>query len=402
MMYHTSRDHDAHDDKIAVCLTLAGIISTLIGWLFFLASSQIADLMNQNLAAPWFRDMAWIIPAFTMNSVLTSWYRAKQNIETMVVFFEIIPMLTRLIGLTVLLLTTFSTGTIAYIFVASYALPFLILYLKKPMQPSVNIKNLELWDITYGAQSMLAQLVNKSIRNIVIFALGFFVTAGAIADFTLAMRLGQFLQMPKLAIAQLQIPRMGQFLKTKDNISLLQEFDIMRNVSLALTLFGTAAFIIASPIIFMMFPDYQNAFPVFMILASASIIRAGFGAIGGYLNIAGYAGYGLITNAATLAILMILLITLIPLLGIMGASIALTIAALLSMLSMAIVIKVKEQANTFKAPSILAMLISVITLALYSLFYAPEYIVALVLIACAFITVIPVFKSMKEVMKNET
>lgn len=395
IIYHTSRDHDKHNDKTAICLTLGAIIGIIAALLLSTIAKHISGAMNQPEALIWFQNMAWLIPTFTLNAILTSHYRAKQHISTMVIFFEIIPMAVRLIILTAILFMNLPTIWIAHAFTLSYALPFIILYIKKPYQPTVNINALSIWDMRYGAQAMLGQLLNKSIRNIVIFVLGFYVTAGAVADFTLAMRLGQFLQMPKLAIAQLQIPRMGQFLKSKDTDNLLNEFNIMRSVSLALTLFGTAAFIIATPIIFTLFDQYQSAFPIFVMLASASIIRAGFGAIGGYMTIAGYSGYSLISNLIALIILIALLLITIPIMGAMGAAISLTFAALLSMTLMAVIMIKKENSNTFSPSSTIAMILSVITLSLYAIFYAPTPLIIGALLTSATIAAIPLIKIIK-------
>ena len=366
LMYYISREPDAYQEKVSACL-LHGIgIGIVIALLENLCADALSQTMNKPKTGEWFKILAWIIPAFAANSILTSWYRARQDVPTMVVFFEIYPAALRLLLFTAILAMSLSPICIGYAYIASYAVPFIILFAKKPLPLTLNLSQFSLWDISYGFQSMLAQLVNKSIRNLVIFIVGFFVSAGAVAELTLAMRFGQFLQMPKLALAQLQIPRIGAFLKEKNQDGLLKEFNTMRNISLLATIAGTGALMLIAPLIFYIFPEYEAAYPLLLILAAASIIRAGFGAIGGYLNIAGYAGYGLITNTLTLMFLGISLLYFVPLYAGKGAALSLALAAFFSMAFMAWVIFKKEHVNTFAPIPLILTILSSAALIFYA------------------------------------
>jgi|GEM_PF-2599884 len=363
-LYHVSRDPGHHSEKTGLCLTYGIILGFAAAYAEIILAGNIAGAMGKPEAALWFQGMAMMIPAFVANAILCGHERARQNVPRMVLFYEVLPAALKMIGLGALIVTMqpgdvllagWTESQIGWVYTISYALPFGILFLMNPITPRLKPGLLSLWDLRYGAQSMLSQFANKSLRHVVLLILGFFASASVVADFALAMRFANFLQLPKLAISQLQVPRMGGYLKDKNMAALLHEFDLMRMAALSATILGCAALVLFAPLIFTIFGEYEDAYIIFLLLAVASIIQAGFGTIGNYITIAGYAGTNLAINMATLGVVMAGLYIAVPAFDAMGAGLVVIIGALFSMSLMALAALQKDGLNTVSVPALLVM-----------------------------------------------
>jgi O-antigen/teichoic acid export membrane protein len=383
VLYHVSRDHHAHTNKLGAALSYGLISGILAAIILTLLSPFIAASMHKPEMAPWFSFMAWIIPAYTLNSILCTWYRARQNIPVMVMYFEVWPLLSRLLFL--LLILTFSTGErwipAAYSF--SYLSPFIILYLRDPVKLRISPRNFTLWDMRYSAQMMVSQFMSKSVGNIVLFLIGVFAPATVVADYTLAQKFAQIIQIPKQILSQIQMPRMGAQIEKQQTSELMNEFHATRALSLAAAISGTALFILFAPLIFNMFEDFHHAYGLFLILAMGAIIMAGFGSTGNYIGIAGYAGSGLLINAASLMFLAAAVFILVPLYGGIGAAVAATLGSFVLMLLMMLAIRRRDNLDTLKLSAAIQMALCIITLSLAAAAIIPGPAAALALITVA-------------------
>src|SRR5690606_28200372 len=91
-------------------------------------------------------------------------------------------------------------------------------------------------------KSTAFQILNQPFRGLDIVVVGAFASASVVADYAIAVRLAQLLWVPKHAVAQLQVPRMGALLQKGDKNQLMLEYDAMRCLSL-LAVFGGCAFL---------------------------------------------------------------------------------------------------------------------------------------------------------------
>ncbi|MGH1398678.1 MAG: lipopolysaccharide biosynthesis protein [Alphaproteobacteria bacterium] len=334
ILYHVARDADnAHDNerRLGFYFSWLLVLAPLMSVVELALTPHIATAMGKPEAAQWFAAMAWIIPAFACNALLSNFYKAQQKIGDFVVFFEVMPMAIRLIGFMIMIVLGLPADLAAAVFIASYALPFIVLWARRPIMPNLDFSYASAWDFSYGTKTMLAQFANKSINNLVVFILGFFVSAGAIADLSVAVRFSQFLQMPKLALVQLHKPRIGQWFAKGDREALLVEYRGVQVISLAGTLVGCIAFLFLAELALSLFGDYESALPLLFMLAAASVVRAAFGAAGEYIGMAGRANQALGVNILILGSVAGVIVALVPAVGIVGAAAALVIGALIGM-----------------------------------------------------------------------
>ena len=383
VLYHVSRNHNAHTDKLGAALTYGFISGTTMAAILAVLAPFIAGVMHKPEMAQWFSSMAWIIPAYALNSILCTWHRARQNIPVMVMYFEVWPLFFRLIFLFVILISAAGQKWIPAAYITSYLLPFVILYIRTPVSFRISPRHFTAWDMRYSAQMMISQFMSKSVSNIVLFLIGVFAPATVVADYALAQKFAQIIQLPKQILSQIQMPRMGEQIKKKQISELLKEFNATRALSLAAAITGTALFILAAPFIFSAFEGYHNAYIMFLILAIGAIFMAGFGSSGNYIGIAGYAGTGLLINAASLIFLVAAVLILVPLYDGPGAAIAATLGSLALMLLMAMVIYRRDRLNTLTLSATIQMSLCAITLALAAFAPIPVYATALALMIVA-------------------
>ncbi len=366
VLYHTSRTPDVPvvKNKLGAALFYATVTGLALVALERLFIPGIENLMHKPGIGAWFSSMSWIIPAYAINSILCTWYRARQDVPTMVMYFDVWPSVLRMIFLGFILILSLTPQWISMAYILSYLVPFLVLFAQNPVSINANPRHFTRQDMAYSFQMMISQFMSRSLSHIVVFILGIFAPAAAAADFTLAMKFSQFLQLPKLVLTQIQMPRMGEQLENNKNKELLYEFEAVRSLSLATTILGTAFFILLLPYIFQWFGDFRAAMPIFVVLAIGAIIMAGFGSVGNYLGIAGYAGSNLLINAAALAALLAALFVFVPGHGAMGAAIASTIGSLMLMGFMTAAIQKKDSLNFATPSAIIQMILSSALLAL--------------------------------------
>lgn len=383
VLYHVSRDHHGHANKLGAALSYGFISGISAAAILAAFAPFIAGAMHKPGMEQWFSSMACMIPAFALNSILCTWHRARQNIPVMVMYFEIWPLLSRVVFLLAILVSTAGQKWIPAAYTASYLLPFIILYMRNPVLFLINPRNFTAWDMRYSAQMMVSQFMSKSVSNIVLFLIGIFAPATVVADYALAQKFAQIIQLPKQILSQIQMPRMGAQIEKGQTSELLEEFNATRALSLAAAISGTALFMLAAPFIFSAFEGFHNAYIMFLILAIGAIVMAGFGSSGNYIGIAGYAGTGLLINAASLIFLVAAVLTFVPLYSGTGAAIAATLGSLFLMGLMALVIYHRDRLNTLTLSATIQMTLSGIVLTLAAFAPVPVYATALALMIVA-------------------
>lgn len=351
MVYHGSRE-DTHEPGsksyliASTLLTAATISGCAIGLTLFLLADFLWPLWGKEDLIFWLQIMAPLIPAQIFNYVLTSWYQAQQKVPTMVLYMETIPALFRLV-LLVLAVFLFSTEWIIGIaFIASYALPALYLFMRSPLSISLDFSLFKKSDFSYGFDSALNQFVNKSAEHITIVLLGTMTSAAVVAEFSLAYRFAQFLMLPKLALGQLLMPRLGQLMHKGDKKQIAAEYDLLRLVTTIAVFCGCIAFcLFGSPVLGLIGP-YESAYPVLLLLSAAALLRTVYGDSGSYLPMAGYVRWGLVTNVMGLITLLIMLYILVPFYDNIGAALSIIISIFVAMSVKAYGIYTKDRYNT--------------------------------------------------------
>ncbi len=329
ILYHASRapEEPVQRSRLGSALFYAIMIGFVLVIIEKLSAPQIATLMKKESLALWFSSLSWIIPAYALNSILASWYRARQDIATMVMYFEVWPNMIRLLFLCAIFFLIKDPAWIATAYTASYVLSFLFLYVRDPTPLNARLMFTK-WDMIYSARMMAGHMMSKSLGNIVVFILGIFTPAAAVADYALAMKFAQFLNLPRLITGQLQMPRMGAQIEKRETAAMMQEFEAIRSLTLAATILGTAFFILLLPYVFLWFGNFTDALEIFTWLALSAIIFASTGGAGNYLGIAGHSSAAVTVHAIALTALTIALLILVPFYGAPGAGAATALGTL--------------------------------------------------------------------------
>ncbi|MCE7886072.1 MAG: hypothetical protein DYH13_01010 [Alphaproteobacteria bacterium PRO2] len=384
ILYHVSRDHEKnlHRERLGAALFYALMIGFLIVFLEKMFAGQLAVFMHKENLGAWFSSLSWMIPAYALNSILAAWYRARQDVPTMVMHFEVWPNIFRLLFLCIVLLVMKDPAWIATAYAASYALSFFLLYLRDPVPLNANFLFTK-WDMAYSAQMMAGHMMSKSLSNIVIFFLGIFTPAAIVADYTLAMKFAQFLDLPRLIMNQVQMPRMGAQIKNQQTSAMMAEFEAVRSLTLAGTLLGTALFLLLLPYVFALFGDFAGAYSLFIWLALSAIIFAGFGGAGNYLGIAGHSAAAMMVHALALCVLLIALLALVPVYGGTGAAIATVIGTLGLMTATSYAILRKGRLKTITLSAALQIGAASVVIILTAMHVVSAPVAALMLIAVA-------------------
>lgn len=367
ILYHASRaEEDADMDGVAilgVALYWGAGLAVLAGLGLYSAAPWLESLLGHDGLAAWLRVLAPFLPAHVLLALLTAAYRARHNVATMALYFDVYPSLL-LMGLTgCIWLAGGSVFLVGWAHTLAFLIPFAALFAAKPLKPPRDWRGLRRWDIGYGLKSMAVYIANQPMLGLDVLLVGHFCDVATTAEYAMAARFAQVLMLPKTAIAQLQVPRMGRFLKTGQSQTLQKEYEAMQDIALLATVFGVLCYVLLAQPVMNLLGDYDGAYTVLLVLSTASIIQAGFGASGNYLVMAGYAGWLFITNIFALCVLLVAMITLVPLWQGMGAGYALAIHALAMMGSVNYVIARQDGLHLMRAP--LALYLGAVVLILF-------------------------------------
>ncbi|MDB2682716.1 oligosaccharide flippase family protein [Alphaproteobacteria bacterium] len=345
ILYHVPRLAEGEDSCHLIarsCLWWALLFSVLAVGVTVVISPFIEAAMDKDGLAYWLNLLSVSIPFQVGLMVLTGWYRARHEINVMTLYFDVIPgvLMVGLIALAWLL--TEGALWIGVVQVACVALPFVVLFVKRPLWLPTSLFSLSRWDWIYGLKTMGTHIVNQPFRGLDVMLVGAFAGLEATADYALAVRFSQLLMLPKQSLAQPQIPRLAQLFKDNDLPKMVREFHAMRDVAFAGMVVGLICYILFAQPVMMLFGPYENAYFILMLLACSAVIRTGYGEIGGYLLMAGYAGWALLISALSVAVMVTSMSVLIPEYGSYGSAYAVIVTAFASMSLMAIVILRKD------------------------------------------------------------
>lgn len=347
MMYHVSRKYvDVPQEAVVIggqIFWLSVLVSFIVAGAVYGGAGFLAQLIGHDAFAPWLRDMAFFIPAHATAIVLPGYFRACQRVKETLFFQEILLNSLRVLFVGLIWIYALPERMVSLAYIMSASLPVLILFLRAPLWPSFKGLILTRWDLSYVWKIMTFQILNQPFRGVDVLLVGVFSTAGVVADYTMATRLAQLLWIPKHALAQLQIPRMGELLEKKDKALLQVEFHAMRCVSLVAVLLGCAFLLVFGRPILSLFGEYDSALPVLYILAAASIIRTGFGASGDLIGMAGHAGASAIIAAISMVITVSGIAILVPYMGATGGAFAVLLGTLQMFAGFNFVLKRQEE-----------------------------------------------------------
>ncbi len=357
IVYHVSRGN-LEKRVTELSLFWGGIAGLLCALILFEGSDLIADWMDKHPIASWLRLLSLMIPAYIMNFNLTSFYRARQSVEIMLMFQEILPAVLKALTLVLIWWFGWPQSWMAHGYTLSLLLPFVGLYFYAPIKPKIDFRgHIDLWDLKYSSMILLSQIVNKSTRNLVTVIIGFYATAAMVAEFVIAMRITQVLLLPKLMLAQLHVPRIGEKLGKKMHAELIEEYDAIRGTSLALTVFACVGLVILGPFVLNLFGPYEAAYPVLLLLCAASVVRAGFGDVGGFISMTGHSVAGLISNLVPILVLIAGFTLWVPL-DAFGAGLVFFVSVLVNMGMMAAMLYYYARFNVMSVLSSAVMMVS--------------------------------------------
>ncbi len=327
--------HGARDQSGAPSLFLRSSLTYGLGGAMALTALLaglapiFAKLLGQSQLDLLFITTASVIPAQFVNRVLCAYQRACQRVPMQMLYQEFLPGLIRIILLGVLMMTHAPIEWIGGVYALSYAVPSLVLYLKAPFSPSLSHECFTGWNLRYGIQTSLGQVLNQSTRQLGILLSGFLAGTVIAADFAVATRFGQLLLIPKNAIVQLLTPRMGRHLSQGSFDALIPEFKATQSLMIYASLTGIIGYVLFAPFVLPWFGDYGiQTYSLLLILSIASLIRAGFGDIGGLISMAGHSGAAFIVHGAHFALLLVGFLIMVPLLESQGAAFAIVIGAI--------------------------------------------------------------------------
>jgi O-antigen/teichoic acid export membrane protein len=158
---------------------------------------------------------------------------------------------------------------------------------------------------------------------------GILASSVATAEYVVASKLAMLLALSHNILNGVLRPRIGRFLSQEDWRSVEREYDQARSVSLITALMGAGSLAILGEWILSFFGGYGSSYPLLLILTGSILLSVSFGMCGGYLGIAGYAGYTLMIGILNLALNLVSNFLLIPEFEATGAALATFISILI-------------------------------------------------------------------------
>lgn len=322
-------EDDPDASNLGGSLLLSGFLTAAaISLIYVLSADVIAQVFGQPDLKFWIYALAAYLPFDLATQVLSYWHRARQKPLLSIIFIDITQPLFRLIALTITFFASLGLGGIVAAYIAEVALSFIILFIIKPLPLKLLHTSLTKSDFFYGLKTSGTQLLQQPTRSLDILLVGAFAGALATAEYALASRLIMVLMLGQQLIDPLITPRLRKFYKQENWNDLRTEYDMTKYFSFIVTLAGIAVFAMFGEHILKIFGEYQNSFPLLMLLCASVVIRNGTGKSGDFLYMAGYAGTALICVALAAAIMLVGALLLIPGYAALGAAWALVISSI--------------------------------------------------------------------------
>lgn len=369
VLYHAARYHgEKPEDSCAladVSMFYGGVVSCTCTVLIVFCTPILSRFLGGTGVGDWLVPLSLMIPAHVTLLILSTWHRGQQDIVKAALYGEILPFIMRCAGL----LLIWGTGLVGHelslvlwvsvVFVCSSLGPLCLLFWRVPVKIRMDRRIFTAWDIRYGLKSALTQVINKPTRGFDVLLLGALASATIVADYAVALRLAQLLAVPKHAVAQLLIPRMGQFMRggsIPDTV--WHEYAAGRQVILTLTIVGCLFFALFGAFVLSLFGGYDTALPLLMILCAAPLTGAVFGTAGGFVSIAGHAGWTFIMGGVSSVVMLGGALVFIPLLLGVGAALAVLAGTCITMIGFAVVIWYLYGRSIIQWPATLAWILA--------------------------------------------
>lgn len=318
--------------------TLAGheVAGAILGWSILLSlliiggvavsAPWIASLTGKAGLEFWIGGLVLLIPTRVALGIYKNWYQARQLVAESLIFGDISPAAARALFLIFAwLLWPTPEGVVVAILVGEL-LPLVVWFARSPLNPFHLFGVLSGWDVQYAIKLMFTRSLSKSVKRSDVLMMGVLATSGATAGYVVASKIATLLLVGHQLMNMILTPRIGRFLSKDATGEIQREYRQSRVLGLIIALLG--AFFIAAfgPWVLGIFGDYADAMPVMLVLAATYVAQVSFGMCGGYLNIAGYANWTLVTTAMVLLVNVGLNYLLIPPLGASGAAVAMLVS----------------------------------------------------------------------------
>ena len=325
VMYRLSRldappeEMDGHDFAGAA-LGWSLIVSCLFAGGVFVGAPYIEALAGNEDLAFWVSLLAFLMPIGVAREVYKSWFEARQRIAEAVLMGGMFPAVGK-VGFLVAVWFVWPTpqGVVAAVLL-SQLIPLLVWYGRSPVNPLNLWGELSSWDVWYSLKLAATRGLSKTVKRADILMIGLLAAAESTAEYVVASKIAILLVVAHNILNSVLRPRIGQFLGTRSWKKIAREYDQSRTVAMVFSLSGACFLILFGESVLRLFGEYSNAYPTLIILAAGYVLTSSFGMCGGYLNIAGYAGWTLATTASLLVLNIFCNYTLIPLYGATGAA----------------------------------------------------------------------------------
>ena len=318
-------------------------------------AESIAALFGKPELTPWIFGLSIVVPLDVARQVLVESSRAQQRIQIAILLGEVIPALLRLLLLSIVFLLSLSDNYLMASYILTQLVPVVILLLLLRPIPSAVNQNLSRSDFNYGLKLALNRAANEPSRSIDILIVGALTSANVTADYALGSRIAKMLIVMKNAFGRLLVPRLAGGIASGDTLQIRIEYGLARLISFTTTLLGVMGICAIGPYVLPWFGEYQDAFPVIMILAAAMMVKVAVGASGGYLNMAGYAGYTLLSTVLGMTVNVVVAMLLIPLYAANGGALAVLLGAIIIQTMVGAVLWKLDRFAIIDLPSLIAM-----------------------------------------------
>ena len=328
-MYKVTRLENKGGEAAQIGGTIAalGVISALFTAVaIYLLSDSLAKWFDKPDWMSWLKMFAFLIPLEVVRVVLVFWHRAKFNMGRGIFFLDAGPNLFRFVFLAVVYILALPDWAVIGAYYAAATICIAWLFIGNGLVISLPSKLFTRWDRDYCLKIALTRGINQPGRSLDIILVGFFLAAEILAEYTMAARLAIFLMIGKNAILPLLTPRMGRHFERNDLQAVVSEFTSARLIGVLIAVGGAIATLLFGEVVLNLLNDYGDAYPILIVLSAVMVVRAMGGASGEYLNMAGYAGWKLITTCFSIGTCLILSIILIDIYGVMGAAYGLLIS----------------------------------------------------------------------------
>lgn len=286
----------AGENYVAVALGCSLILSLLVVAGIMLYTTFVLTSPEDQRVAFWLSSLSFLIPLQTAKRTYKAWFQARQRIPEALLFHKALPALCKVSFLAGAWLFWPTPEAVVGAVLLAELLPFAFWFARSPVNPLRAREGLARWDVFYSLKLALTTGLSKSVKNADIVMVGLLAGSEATAEYVVASRLAFMITNSGHATLNTILrPRVGRLLGLGKEKELEAEYDRIRTVSFVVALSLTIFYTVAGHYVLNIFGTYAVAYPILMILAAGHLFHVSFGMAGGYLNVAGYAGWRLVT-----------------------------------------------------------------------------------------------------------